>query len=221
MAIPASECTCCSAGTSSRDSVRPESVTHVSGMNCHPCVRNRPSRNPVTRVAGRPPFRTCEDSPSCSGLIAGTMRRRASFARRCDLAAAMCRSRGVTDRVTPYAHGSRALPCGSAGCAPAPHGQVECGLGAKCVCDKGALQRRGVSAMNTTRTNGQGTSSLSADEVLDHVRRLYKQLQQLRREPGTTQHVTAYAALEAEIRVWADRYTQISGARTDRRRSVA
>jgi hypothetical protein len=29
------------------------------------------SRIPVTRVAGRPPFRTCEDSLSCNGLIAG------------------------------------------------------------------------------------------------------------------------------------------------------
>jgi hypothetical protein len=65
--------------------------------------------------------------------------------------------------------------------------------------------------MSTTHQNEPATSSLSADEVLDHVRRLYTRLRRLPGELGTNQQSAAYAALEAEIRMWADRYSKISG----------
>jgi hypothetical protein len=57
-------------------------------------------------------------------------------------------------------------------------------------------------------------SSLSADEVLAHVQRLYARLQLL--PVGTKQHSVAYTALEDEIRVWADRYRAGFGIETGR-----
>ena len=64
--------------------------------------------------------------------------------------------------------------------------------------------------MSTTNPDEPVASQPSADEVLAHVRRLYTRLQQLRGGLGTNQQSAAYMALEAEIRVWADRYSDIS-----------
>jgi len=55
-------------------------------------------------------------------------------------------------------------------------------------------------------------SPLSAVEILARVQRLYAQLQLLTGERGTNRQSAAYTKLEAEIRVWADRYSKISGA---------
>jgi hypothetical protein len=55
-------------------------------------------------------------------------------------------------------------------------------------------------------------ASLSAEDVLGHVQRLYARLQLLPGEMGTNRHSAAYTALEAEIRAWAARYSKMSGA---------
>jgi hypothetical protein len=52
---------------------------------------------------------------------------------------------------------------------------------------------------------------LSAEEVLANVQRLYARLQLLPHEVGTNRRSATYQHLEAEIRMWADRYSQISG----------
>ena len=54
------------------------------------------------------------------------------------------------------------------------------------------------------------SSSLPAEEILSKVQQLFAQLQLLR-EAGTNRHSKAYTALEAEIRAWADRYSEIGG----------
>lgn len=54
------------------------------------------------------------------------------------------------------------------------------------------------------------SSSLSADEVLAKVKELFAQLQRLRGEVGTNHHGAAYTTLEAEIRMWANRYSKTS-----------
>jgi hypothetical protein len=51
---------------------------------------------------------------------------------------------------------------------------------------------------------------LSPEEVLVNVQRLYARLQLLPGEVGTKTHSAAYTALQAEIRVWADRYLKIT-----------
>ena len=55
------------------------------------------------------------------------------------------------------------------------------------------------------------SSPLSAEETLAKVQELFAQLQLLPGEVGTNRHSAAYAALEAEIRVWADRYSRFEG----------
>ena len=54
-----------------RQSVRPESVTHVSGMNCHPCVRNGPSAiindcSPLLIVCAKNPTKPSRRVPNRS-----------------------------------------------------------------------------------------------------------------------------------------------------------
>ena len=69
-----------------------------------------------------------------------------------------------------------------------------------------------VTSMNTMNPHELlASSSFSADEALVHVQRLYARLQLLPGTVGMKQHSAAYTALEAEIRVWADRYSKISG----------
>jgi len=64
--------------------------------------------------------------------------------------------------------------------------------------------------MNATNRNETVASQFSAEEILAHVRRLYARLRQLPSEPGGTQNSAAYKSLEAEIRVWAGRYSTVS-----------
>jgi hypothetical protein len=58
-------------------------------------------------------------------------------------------------------------------------------------------------------------ATLSAEQALANVRQLFAQLQQLTNEVGRNRHSAAYAELEAQIRMWADRYTKISAVRGD------